>query len=124
MSTRILLIDDDAMLTETLALGLRKRGFEVTACTSAAQATRSLETEDFDVVVTDLNLQEVGGIELCARVVANRPDVPVIVLTGFRQPGIRHPRDPGGRLRLHQQARGARCPRHRHRARGHAPQPA
>jgi len=83
MSTRILLIDDDATLTDTLALGLRKRGFEVTACTSAAQAMKSLQTEDFDVVVTDLNLHGVGGLELCEHVVANRPDVPVIVLTAF-----------------------------------------
>jgi len=83
VSTRILLIDDDATLTDTLALGLRKRGFEVTGCTSAAQAVKSLETEDFDVVVTDLNLHGVGGLELCEHVVANRPDVPVIVLTAF-----------------------------------------
>ena len=83
MSTGILLVDDDATLTDTLALGLRKRGFEVTSCTSAAQAVKSLETEDFDVVVTDLNLHGIGGLELCEHVVANRPDVPVIVLTAF-----------------------------------------
>ena len=38
---------------------------------------------DFDVVVTDLNMRGMSGLELCDRVVTNRPDVPVIVMTAF-----------------------------------------
>jgi two-component system response regulator HydG len=83
MSTRVLLIDDDAILAETLTLGLRKRGFEVTARASAADALQALEAEDFEVVVTDLNMRGMGGLELCEHVVANRPDLPVVVLTAF-----------------------------------------
>jgi two-component system response regulator HydG len=83
MSTRILLVDDDATLADTLTLGLRKRGFDVAARASAAEAMRALEDADFDVVVTDLNMRGVGGIELCEHVVANRPDLPVVVLTAF-----------------------------------------
>jgi DNA-binding NtrC family response regulator len=83
MSTRLLLVDDDATLTETLAIGLRKRGIEVTTRAGATAAIEALESEDFDVVVTDLNMQGVDGIELCERVVTNRPDVPVVVLTAF-----------------------------------------
>jgi two-component system response regulator HydG len=83
MSTRILLVDDDLALTETLAIGLRKRGFAVTPCTSAAGAMQALGSEDFDVVVTDLNMAGMSGIELCERVAANRADVPVVVLTAF-----------------------------------------
>src|SRR5690242_11718989 len=83
MSTRLLLVDDDATLTDTLALGLRKRGIDVTTRTTAPEAMETLESEDFDVVVTDLNMHGVSGIELCERVVANRPDVPVVVLTAF-----------------------------------------
>ena len=41
------------------------------------------QPRDFDVVVTDLNMREMSGIELCERVAANRPDVPVVVLTAF-----------------------------------------
>jgi two-component system response regulator HydG len=83
MSTRILLVDDDATLSETLALGLRKRGFEVTTRTSGSEAMRAVQDEDFDVLVTDLNMRGVDGLELCANVVANRPDLPVVVLTAF-----------------------------------------
>jgi DNA-binding NtrC family response regulator len=83
MSTRILLVDDDAILCETLAVGLRKRGFEVSPQTSAAAGLQALDAGDFDVVVTDLNMRGMGGIELCEHVVANRPDLPVMVLTAF-----------------------------------------
>ena len=83
MSARVLLVDDDASLCETLAIGLRKRGKVVTSCTSAEEAQSLVLRDDFDVVVTDLNMRSVSGIELCERIVANRPDVLVIVLTAF-----------------------------------------
>ena len=83
MTSRVLLVDDDASLCETLTIGLRKRGSEVSWCTSAGEALTLLETDDFDVVVTDLHMRGVNGIELCERIVGNRSDVPVIVLTAF-----------------------------------------
>ena len=42
-----------------------------------------LAAADFDVVVTDLNMRGMSGLELCERIVANRPDVPVVVITAF-----------------------------------------
>jgi two-component system response regulator HydG len=83
MTTHILIVDDDAPLAETLGVGLRKRGFHVATATSAGDAMQALDREDFDVVVTDLNMRGVGGLELCEHVVANRPDLPVVVLTAF-----------------------------------------
>jgi two-component system response regulator HydG len=83
MSPRVLLVDDDASLCETLALGLRKRGFVVEYRTAADDALRTLDKDEFDVVVTDLNMRGLGGIELCERIVGSRPDVPVVVLTAF-----------------------------------------
>jgi two-component system response regulator HydG len=83
MSPRVLLVDDDTSLCETLALGLRKRGFVVEFRTSADEALRAFDAEDFDVVVTDLNMRGLGGIELCERIAGSRPDVPVIMLTAF-----------------------------------------
>ncbi len=83
MNTRVLLVDDDVLLAESLELGLRRRSCEVTSRTSAGDALRALEVDEYDVVITDLNMAGISGIELCERVVANRPDVPVIVLTAF-----------------------------------------
>jgi two-component system response regulator HydG len=83
MNPRVLLVDDDASLCETLDIGLSKRGFTVRSRTSADEALRELDATDFDVVVTDLNMRGLGGIELCERVVGSRPDLPVVVLTAF-----------------------------------------
>ena len=83
MTANVLLIDDDRALCETLEIGLRKRGFSVSWEMSAPSALMLVGSEEFDVVVTDLNMRGIDGIELCARVMANRPDVPVIVLTAF-----------------------------------------
>ncbi len=83
MIKRVLLVDDEATLCETLALGLRRRGCEVAWRTSAAEALDLLRTEDFEVVVTDLNMRGVNGLQLCERIVENRSEVPVILLTAF-----------------------------------------
>ena len=83
MTIELLLVDDDQSLCETLAIGLKKRGCHVTWHTAAVDALRAFDEGDFDVVVTDLHMREMGGIELCERIAQNRSDVPVIVLTAF-----------------------------------------
>jgi two-component system response regulator HydG len=81
--TRILIVDDDAELCETLELALRKRAYDVAWVTRAAAALDRLLAEDFDVVLTDMTMPEIDGIALCEQIAANRPDVPVVVMTAF-----------------------------------------
>jgi two-component system response regulator HydG len=83
MTHRVLLVDDDQALCETLAAGLARRDLPVTWQTSANEALGLLDQGDFDVVVTDLNMSQLDGISFCERVVARRPDVPVVLLTAF-----------------------------------------
>jgi two-component system response regulator HydG len=78
-----LVADDDRSMCELLQAGLARRGFEVTWRTSAAEALAAMSEGDFDVIVTDLNMPGTNGLELCERVTANRPDVPVVVITAF-----------------------------------------
>ncbi|MEZ4359210.1 MAG: sigma-54 dependent transcriptional regulator [Kofleriaceae bacterium] len=80
---QVLLVDDDAELTALLERGLARRGFAVTAVATAEAALAHLERHDVDLVITDLHLQKLGGLALTERVVANRPGVPVIVITAF-----------------------------------------
>jgi two-component system response regulator HydG len=80
---RILIVDDDTALRELLAEGLTAHGFECSWLTSAAAALSRMQTEDFDVLVSDINLPVMNGLELCARVGENRPDLAVIVITAF-----------------------------------------
>jgi two-component system response regulator AtoC len=79
----ILLVDDDRDLCETLALGLRNRGYDVAWRTSAAEAMAVLDVEPYDAMLTDVNMRGSSGIDLCAHVVERRPDLPVLVLTAF-----------------------------------------
>jgi two-component system response regulator HydG len=83
MNGNIMIVDDDKAMCEMLELNLKKKGFSPEFFTSAEQAFTTLLKEDVDVVLTDLNMKGFNGIELCDRIVANRPDIPVIIITAF-----------------------------------------
>jgi DNA-binding NtrC family response regulator len=83
MTNRVLIVDDDQALCETLEAGLVRRELAVTWRTSGDDGLALLDQGDFDVVVTDLNMGQLDGIAFCERVVARRPDIPVVVLTAF-----------------------------------------
>src|SRR5262245_19085963 len=80
---RVLVVDDERAMCDVLETGLREKDFEPRCTTSASEALDLLGTTEFDAVVTDLNMRGMNGLELCERIVANRPDVPVIVITAF-----------------------------------------
>src|SRR5262245_24137403 len=83
MQGRVLIVDDDRDMCVLLESQLKRRDINASWRTSAAEALDLLAVEDFEVLVTDLNLQGTSGLELCERVVQNRPDMPVIVITAF-----------------------------------------
>lgn len=81
--SRVLVVDDDETMCNMLRVSLGKRHFEVVTCSTGAAAFETLRAGDFDLVVTDLNMAGMNGLALCERIVADRPDVPVIVITAF-----------------------------------------
>jgi two-component system response regulator AtoC len=83
MKGRVLVVDDDLDMCQMLETALGKSGFEVSFRLTAAEALDVLETRDFDAVVTDLCMAGMDGLALCKRIVAGRPDVPVVVITAF-----------------------------------------
>ncbi len=83
MKAKVLIVDDDQAMCEMLDFDLGRRGFEVRWHTRAENAFSDLKETDFDVVLADINLPGMTGIELCERVVSNRPDIPVITITAF-----------------------------------------
>ena len=83
MQGRVLIVDDDRDMCVLLESQLKRRDINAAWRISAPEALELLSIEDFDVLVTDLNLQGMSGLELCERVVTNRPDMPVIVITAF-----------------------------------------
>jgi DNA-binding NtrC family response regulator len=83
MNGRVLAVDDERSMCEALEAGLTPHGFVVRWTTSGADALDVLMSTEFDVVLTDLNMKGMNGIELCERIASNRPDVPVVVITAF-----------------------------------------
>jgi two-component system response regulator HydG len=83
MKARVLVVDDDEAMCSLVEAGLTRYSYQVTWKTGGDEAFELLSASDFDVVVTDLNMRGMNGLELCERIVANRPDIPVIVITAF-----------------------------------------
>jgi two-component system response regulator AtoC len=83
MTGHVLIVDDDQSMAETLAKAMTRRGFVVAWKTSAVDALKLLDEQDFDAVVTDLHMEGMNGFAFCERVAANRPDVPIVMITAF-----------------------------------------
>jgi two-component system response regulator HydG len=83
MQPRVLVVDDDMDLAETLADGLGERGYDAMACSSSAAAAKELETETVDALVTDLRMPVVDGLGLLERSRAGAPERPVLVMTAY-----------------------------------------
>lgn len=79
----VLVVDDDPDLAELIALGLASHGLDAIVRSSAEQAFEVLDNTDVSVIVTDLNMPGMNGLEFCERVAANRPEIPVVVMTAF-----------------------------------------
>jgi DNA-binding NtrC family response regulator len=83
MERRILIIDDDRSMCELLEIELRRRDFDATWVTSPRDALARFERDDFGLVITDVNMADMSGVELCKQLVSRREDMPVIVVTGY-----------------------------------------
>ena len=81
-SARVLVVEDEAYVRDSLLELLAARGYEVSGATGVAEAQRQLERSPVDVVVTDLKMPGLTGLDLVTRMQASSPGVPVIVLTG------------------------------------------
>ena len=81
--TRVLVVDDDGDACTALGAGLAAHGFRVTTETSAARALAFFEREELDVVVSDVAMEGMGGLELCERLRTVRVDAPIVLVSGF-----------------------------------------
>ena len=80
MADTILLVDDDAMLRETLALNLRNAGYEVRTAADGLSALQEAQARVPDLVILDLMLPELDGLTVC-RTLRQSTDVPILMLT-------------------------------------------
>jgi two-component system response regulator HydG len=80
---RVLVVDDDSSMAEMLADALGERGFVAKTAASGAEASRWLERERFDALLTDLQMPDVDGLELLSIARRIAPSCPVIVMTAY-----------------------------------------
>lgn len=78
----VLVVDDEADALATVALCLRAAGYDVTTARDGREAARLIDGRTFDLVITDLLMPQVDGIELLTHVKATRPGLPVIAVSG------------------------------------------
>lgn len=79
----ILVVDDDADMREMLQDMLKDRGHQVTTAGSGSEALKALSEGDYWVVLTDLRMKGMQGLELLTEIRRSHPDVNVILMTGF-----------------------------------------
>jgi DNA-binding response OmpR family regulator len=79
-TARILLVDDEQSVQALLSYPLRKEGYDVVQATDGRQALERFEEQPFDLVVLDLMLPKIDGLEVCRRL-RTHSSVPIIMLT-------------------------------------------
>ena len=83
MKGRILIIEDDEAMGDMLDFGLSRRGFASRSVTSGQAGLKTLAEEQPDVLLTDINLPDINGIEVCREAAEKWPDVPTVMMTAF-----------------------------------------
>jgi two-component system response regulator HydG len=79
---RVLVVDDDEPHAQAVAESLERVGYECVVATSGRDALTMIEEQTFDIIVTDLIMDGVGGLEVLAKAKRELPDAEVVILTG------------------------------------------
>jgi DNA-binding response OmpR family regulator len=79
---RVLIVDDEEELVSALEERLNLRGFQATGVTTGAEALTYIDTTLCDVVLLDVKMPEIGGLEVIMRIKEKHPKLQVILLTG------------------------------------------
>jgi DNA-binding NtrC family response regulator len=82
-SSRILIVEDEKIALKNLEHVMKKEGYEVVGTESGMNALRLLEEKVFDIVLTDLRMEKVDGMQILRKTRETQPDAEVIMLTGY-----------------------------------------
>lgn len=80
---RILVVDDERDICRALEFLLSREGYKVTTAYSGQDALKKIETEEFDLVITDLKMEGITGMEVLERATVLRPNLIVVIMTAF-----------------------------------------
>lgn len=80
---RILIVDDEATLRDSITVGLTNEQYEPVAVADGYKAIEKIEQEDWDLALVDLKMPGMDGMEVLTRIRERKPDIPVIIITGY-----------------------------------------
>jgi len=80
---KILVVDDDVIVTKSCKRILEAEGFEVSVVSSADHALESIKNYEFDLLLVDVKMPKHDGIYLMREIKKNWPDLPIIVMSGY-----------------------------------------
>ena len=80
---RVLVVDDEKLVCDSCLSILSEEGYQVDTCLSARDSLRRLDRERFDMLVADLRMPDMDGIDLIERAKRKRPELAVVVITGY-----------------------------------------
>jgi DNA-binding NtrC family response regulator len=80
---KILVVDDEKPIRNACEVILVKEGYDVQVAESGEQAVQMLKESRYDLVITDLQMYDIGGVELLEHVSANYPGTDMIMMTGY-----------------------------------------
>ncbi len=88
MEKHILIIDDEELITKSLLKFLNKEGYIVTVATSGKEALEKVKETDFNLIISDVRMPEMDGIETIKQIRAylakeNKPAIPEVLITGY-----------------------------------------
>lgn len=83
---RLLLVEDEIDIASALATGLRRQGYAVDIAGDGQQALELANVTDYDLLILDLNLPNMDGLEVCHRLRASSPSLLILMLTARSQP--------------------------------------
>src|SRR5437764_988832 len=79
---KVLVVDDEVLHAETVAETLERIGYECSIAHGGKEGARRIETEDFDVILTDLRMADMDGLALLRKAKQEQPEAEVVVITG------------------------------------------
>src|SRR5512147_896888 len=82
-TAKILVVDDERDICRALEFLLSREGYRVATAYSGQDALKKIEAEEFDLVITDLKMEGISGMEVLEKAVALRPNIIVIIMTAF-----------------------------------------
>jgi CheY-like chemotaxis protein len=83
MKQRVLVVDDDKLVADTLSLIFKANGFEAVACYSAAEGLERARTYGPELLLCDVTMPETTGLELAAKIDREMPECKILMLTAY-----------------------------------------